>query len=62
ALVDGKRVKIYPADYAFRAITVPAGEHMVTFRFSPFSFKLGVALTVLFLLGTFILCVRPIKL
>lgn len=34
AKVDGKRVPIYPANFLFQAIEVPAGEHMVEFRYS----------------------------
>jgi uncharacterized membrane protein YfhO len=61
ASIDGQPVKIYPADYAFRAIAIPAGEHMVTFRFNPFSFNTGFAITLIFLLGAFLLCLKPVK-
>ncbi len=40
--VDGKESKIYRADYAFRAVTIPIGKHMVEFIYDPLSFRLGV--------------------
>lgn len=36
--VDGDEEKIYRADYLFRAVAVPKGEHSVTFRYAPKSF------------------------
>lgn len=47
AYVDGKETKIYRANYIFRAIEVPAGNHKVEFIYFPVSFKVG-------LLGTFL--------
>lgn len=48
--IDGKATKIYRADYAFRAVFVPAGLHAVKFIYDPTSFKLGFAITFLTLL------------
>ncbi|HEX9015363.1 MAG TPA: YfhO family protein, partial [Chloroflexota bacterium] len=45
AYVDGRRVTVWRANYLFRAIEVPPGEHDVEFRFEPDSLKLGLALT-----------------
>ena len=42
ALVDGKPVRIYRANCAFRAIQVPAGDHRLEFRFTPVAFRLGL--------------------
>lgn len=42
AKVDDNKTKIYLADYAFRAVVVPKGEHTVTFYFESDSFKKGV--------------------
>jgi len=42
AFVDGRGVKIYRADYSFRAIAVPAGSHTASFLYRPHSFKLGM--------------------
>ena len=45
AIVDGVDQKIYRADYAFRAVPVPAGNHLVSFVYSPQSFKIGLVLS-----------------
>lgn len=45
AAVDGKPAKIYSADYAFRAVKVPKGEHEVSFYYFPQSFKNGLILS-----------------
>jgi hypothetical protein len=41
AYVDGKKTKIYRANYNFRAVPLPPGEHLVDFRYEPLSFYLG---------------------
>ena len=46
AWLDGEKTEIYPADYAFRAVFVPAGEHVVEFRFVPRSFRTGIIITI----------------
>jgi hypothetical protein len=53
AFVDGKETKIYRADYTFRAIPLNAGTHRVEFVYHPISFKLGVGVTILGILGCF---------
>lgn len=50
AFIDDNPVEIFPAYYAFRGIVVPADEHTVTFRYYPWSFRIGLALSVLGLL------------
>ncbi|MBC7262844.1 MAG: YfhO family protein [Chloroflexi bacterium] len=50
AYLDGGRVHIYRANYAFRAVYVPEGQHKVTFRFESYSFRLGVLVSLLALL------------
>lgn len=52
AYVDNVRTKIYRADFAFRAVTVPKGEHTVTFIYRPTSLLYGMLLTVVSILGT----------
>jgi uncharacterized membrane protein YfhO len=44
--VDGRAVPIRSADYAFRAVALPAGRHRVTFRFRPWSTLAGGAVTL----------------
>ncbi len=51
ATVDGKNVPIYRADYTFRAVPVPAGDHHVNFYYDPPSFKIGAIISLLSLLG-----------
>ncbi len=52
AFVDGKPTKIYRADYTFRGVIVPEGQHLITFTYYPSSFKIGLTLAVLGALGT----------
>ncbi|MHB8993355.1 MAG: YfhO family protein, partial [Chloroflexota bacterium] len=44
AYLDGQRIRVWRANYLFRAVEVPSGEHEVEFRFEPDSLKLGLAL------------------
>jgi hypothetical protein len=56
AWVDGVEAPIHRANFAFRAIYLPeAGEYTVVMRFEPVSWRLGVSITLLTLLGL-ILC------
>ena len=45
AYVDGERTELYEADYLFRGVSVPAGEHQIEFVYDPASFKIGAALS-----------------
>jgi hypothetical protein len=45
AYVDGQPAILRRANYAFRAVWVPAGAHRVEFLYSPPSFQLGATLT-----------------
>lgn len=45
AAVDGNPVEILRADATFRAVAVPAGEHVVVLRYKPRSFLLGAGLS-----------------
>ncbi len=47
ATVNGREARIVPANYAFRAVSVPAGESTVTFAYEPSSYRLGLFLTFL---------------
>ncbi|MBI3573339.1 MAG: YfhO family protein [Candidatus Kerfeldbacteria bacterium] len=44
--VDGRKGKVIPADYALRAVTVPAGGHVVVWRYKPRAFSIGLWLTI----------------
>jgi hypothetical protein len=46
AYVDGKETQIYRADYLFRSVFVPAGEHTVELVYRPRSFRLGLLVTL----------------
>jgi len=55
AYVDGEEAPIYRANYLFRAVPVPAGEHTVTLRFEPESHRIGLIIswiTTLLVYGT----------
>jgi Bacterial membrane protein YfhO len=45
AEVDGEEEEIRPANAAFRAVSVPAGQHEVRFRYRPASAYAGAAIT-----------------
>lgn len=46
ARLDGGAVVLYRADYLFRAVWVPAGEHTVQFEYEPASFRIGSMLSL----------------
>lgn len=50
AELDGRRVPLYRANLAFRAVYVPAGEHLVVHRFVPRSIQIGLAVAAASLL------------
>jgi hypothetical protein len=45
ASVDEAPAPIYRANFAFRAVPVPAGRHVVRFEYRPTSFRIGAALS-----------------
>lgn len=45
AYVDDKETNIYRADYSFRSIFVPRGNHSIVFEYHPISFYAGIILT-----------------
>ena len=57
AYVDGIPTEILRADYAFRAVVVPAGNHTVSFIFRSESFTIGTVISLMSILiaGLFIL-------
>lgn len=54
ASVDGKSEAILRADYAFRAIKIGSGKHIVRFWYDPWSFRLGVYLAIGGMIGILI--------
>ncbi len=51
ARVDGRRTGIMPVDLLFRGLCVPAGEHVIEFRYEPLAFRQGLAYALLAGLG-----------
>jgi hypothetical protein len=49
--VDGKEDKIFRANAFFRAISLSAGKHRVEFRYEPWSFTVGAAVSLATLCG-----------
>jgi hypothetical protein len=52
ATVDGRKVEVLRADYLLRAVAVPGGEHTLSFRYRPWSFMIGAALSLISVLIT----------
>lgn len=46
ASVDGKETTVYRTNYTFRGVVVPQGSHTIIFYYDPFSFKLGIAISI----------------
>lgn len=59
AYVDDKETKIYRANYTFRAVEIPKGRHLVTFKYQPESFYKGLILsTIAFVVVGLLLFIR----
>ena len=59
AEIEGKPTKIYRANYAFRALSIPAGSHRVRIFYSPLSFKIGLGGSLVGLSLTSLLLLWP---
>lgn len=46
AFIDGKESHIYKVNFAFRGVLLPAGTHVVTFKYIPTSFRNGMLLSL----------------
>lgn len=54
--IDGKQTEVYTANYAFRAVYCPAGEHTILMKFDSIFHKIGFALSAAgFLISLFAL-------
>lgn len=51
AFVDDIETPIYRANFVFRAVKVPSGQHRVRFEYDPLSWKIGLLLSVIGLVG-----------
>ncbi len=54
-IVDGKESKVLVADYSFRAIVVPKGEHKVEFVYDSIYFLLGLKISLISLISLILL-------
>lgn len=45
ATIDDQPTDLYPADFAFQAVLVPAGSHRVRFQFEPIAWRWGLRLS-----------------
>ncbi len=55
AYIDGKETEIIKANYAFRAIVVPQGKHIIEFKYHSDKFELGRTLSIAGNVVTFLL-------
>ncbi len=46
ARVDGQPAQVHVADYTFRGVRVPAGQHRVEFIYAPMSFTVGATISL----------------
>ena len=51
ATIDDQPTTLYPANFAFRAVLVPPGEHRVAFTFEPPTWRVGLAISALTVVG-----------
>jgi Bacterial membrane protein YfhO len=51
ATIDGIEVPVEKADYLFRGVAVPTGEHLIRFSYQPLSFYLGAVISLVAGLG-----------
>ncbi|NPV76746.1 MAG: hypothetical protein HPY59_10280 [Anaerolineae bacterium] len=57
SFLDGDQTKLYRGDYLFRAVQLPAGQHLVTLQYIPKSFEFGCILSLASGVGLIILMV-----
>jgi uncharacterized membrane protein YfhO len=59
AKVDGRSMPIEHANVAFRAVQVPAGNHLVEFTYRPSSVRIGEVLSLVAALAIALLILSP---
>jgi hypothetical protein len=60
AYIDGKETPIYRADYVLRAIEIPAGKHVVEFKFEPQVVQTGSTIALISSIGMLLLLIGGI--
>ncbi|MEO0334228.1 MAG: YfhO family protein, partial [Bacteroidota bacterium] len=49
--IDGQETDYFRANYAFRALTIPAGQHTIEFSFNPASYRVGSIVSLIASIG-----------
>ncbi len=60
ATIDGKETEIFRANYALRALQIPAGKHTIEFKFEPQVVKTGSTIALISSIGMLLLLVGGI--
>lgn len=60
ALVDGKQVPVYRADYALRAIPIPSGKHTFELVYKDKAFTRGLLITIFTVCVTLLIIIVPL--
>jgi hypothetical protein len=47
AYIDGRRADLYRTDYVLRGVPFPKGRHLLVFKFSPWTYNVGVVVSLL---------------
>jgi uncharacterized membrane protein YfhO len=55
ASLDGQETEVLRANYAFRALYLPAGDHQVRLVFAPLSWRVGLVLSLASMISLFLL-------